>query len=51
MELADKGLNPQAQAIEEAQTEIRIIVRDGWQRIGAESHTSGFTTVENARPA
>lgn len=30
MELADKGLNPQAQAIEEAQTEIRIIVRDGW---------------------
>lgn len=30
MKLADKGLNPQAQAIEEAQTEIRIAVRDGW---------------------
>lgn len=30
MQLADKGLNPQAQAIEEAQTEIRIAVRDGW---------------------
>ncbi len=30
MQLADKGLNTQAQAIEEAQTEIRIVVRDGW---------------------
>lgn len=30
MKLADKGLNTQAQAIEEAQTEIRIAVRDGW---------------------
>ncbi len=30
MRLADKGLNPQAEAIEEAQTEIRLIVRDGW---------------------
>lgn len=30
MKFADKGLNVQAQAIEEAQTEIRIIVRDGW---------------------
>lgn len=30
MKLADKGLNTQAQAIEEAQTEIRIVVRDGW---------------------
>lgn len=28
--LADKGLNPQAQAVEEAQTEIRLAVRDGW---------------------
>lgn len=30
MQLADRGLNPQAEAIEEAQTEIRLIVRDGW---------------------
>lgn len=30
MKLADRGLNTQAQAIEEAQTEIRIAVRDGW---------------------
>lgn len=30
MRLADRGLNPQAEAIEEAQTEIRLIVRDGW---------------------
>lgn len=30
MKLADKGLNPQAEAIEEAQTLIRIIVRNGW---------------------
>lgn len=30
MKLADKGLNMQAQAIEEAQTEIRLAVRDGW---------------------
>lgn len=30
MKLADKGLNTQAQAIEEAQTEIRLAVRDGW---------------------
>ena len=30
MKLADRGLNSQAQAIEEAQTEIRVAVRDGW---------------------
>ena len=30
MQLADQGLNTQAQAIEEAQTEIRLVVRDGW---------------------
>lgn len=30
MKLADRGLNTQAQAIEEAQTDIRIAVRDGW---------------------
>lgn len=30
MELADKGLNPQAEALEEAQTKIRIAVRDGY---------------------
>lgn len=30
MKLADKGLNTQAQAIEEAQSKIRIAVRDGW---------------------
>lgn len=30
MKLADKGLNTQAQAIEEAQTKIRVAVRDGW---------------------
>ena len=30
MKLADRGLNTQAQAIEEAQTRIRIAVRDGW---------------------
>lgn len=30
MELADRGLNPQAEALEEAQTEIRKIVRDGY---------------------
>lgn len=30
MKIADRGLNPQAEAIEEAQTEIRLIVRDGW---------------------
>lgn len=30
MELADSGLNKQAQAIEDAQTEIRIAVKDGW---------------------
>jgi len=30
MKLADTGLNTQAQAIEEAQTEIRVAVRDGW---------------------
>ncbi len=30
MKLADKGLNPQAEAIEEAQTLIRLAVRDGW---------------------
>lgn len=30
MRLADRGLNPQAEAIEEAQTEIRLIVRDAW---------------------
>lgn len=30
MKLADKGLNPQAEALEEAQTLIRLAVRDGW---------------------
>lgn len=30
MELADRGLNPQAEALEEAQTLIRLAVRDGW---------------------
>lgn len=30
MNIADKGLNIQAQAIEEAQTKIRLAVRDGW---------------------
>ena len=30
MELADRGLNPQAEAIEEAQTKVRLAVRDGW---------------------
>ena len=30
MKIADRCLNPQAEAIEEAQTEIRLIVRDGW---------------------
>ncbi len=30
MEFADKGLNPQAEALEDAQTRIRIAVRDGW---------------------
>lgn len=30
MKLADRGLNYQAQALEEAQTEIRLAVRDGW---------------------
>lgn len=30
MKLADSGLNLQAEAIETAQTEIRIAVRDGW---------------------
>ncbi|MDE7406473.1 MAG: phage minor capsid protein [Clostridiales bacterium] len=30
MDLADRGLNPQAEAIEEAQTEIRVAVRDGY---------------------
>lgn len=30
MKLADKGLNTQAQAIENAQTRIRLAVRDGW---------------------
>lgn len=32
MKLADRGLNTQAEALEEAQTEIRIAVRDGWLR-------------------
>lgn len=30
MKLADRGLNPQAEALEEAQTKIRLAVRDGW---------------------
>lgn len=30
MELADRGLNPQAEVLEEAQTLIRLAVRDGW---------------------
>lgn len=30
MKLADRGLNPQAEALEEAQTLIRLAVRDGW---------------------
>lgn len=30
MKLADRGLNPQAEALEEAQTLIRLTVRDGW---------------------
>lgn len=30
MIIADKGLNSQAQEIEEAQTKIRLAVRDGW---------------------
>lgn len=30
MNLADRGLNPQAETLEEAQTEIRIVVRDGY---------------------
>lgn len=30
MNMADKGLNSQALAIEEAQTKIRLAVRDGW---------------------
>lgn len=32
MNLADRGLNTQAQAIEDAQTQIRIVVRNGWLR-------------------
>lgn len=32
MKLADTGLNPQAEALEEAQTRIRLAVRDGWLR-------------------
>ena len=32
MKLADKGLNMQALALEEAQSKIRIAVRDGWMR-------------------
>ena len=30
MKFADRGLNPQAEALEEAQTLIRLAVRDGW---------------------
>lgn len=30
MKFADRGLNPQAEALEEAQTLIRIAIRDGW---------------------
>ena len=30
MILADKGLNTQAQAVENAQTRVRLAVRDGW---------------------
>lgn len=30
MKLADSGLNLQAEALEEAQTQIRMIIRDGW---------------------
>lgn len=30
MKLADRGLNPQAEVLEEAQTLIRLAVRDGW---------------------
>ena len=30
MKFADRGLNPQAEALEEAQTLIRLAVHDGW---------------------
>ena len=44
MKFADRGLNPQAEALEEAQTLIRIAIRDGW--LGRQSMPQINETVQ-----